>query len=116
MLRVGYTTMTKADSSDTADMVNHPPHYKRGPSIALGKCDPYGRIADDAWQRCTFELAGRKWLDVECIDVIRHITDFRLATAIKYIWRVAFGGKDDDRQDIQKAIWYLNDWLENPRR
>lgn len=51
---------------------------------------------------------------VECIEVIRHIADMRLATAVKYIWRVAFGGKANDREDIEKAIWYLNDWLGNP--
>jgi hypothetical protein len=49
--------------------------------------------------------------NVEAIDVIRHIGDSRLAAAQKYLWRVAFGGKENDRQDIKKAIWYLNDWL-----
>jgi hypothetical protein len=64
------------------DMVNHPPHYTRGPAI-------------------------------ECIEVVRHITDFRLANAMKYIWRVAFGGKDNDNEDIDKAIWYLQDYLDH---
>lgn len=77
------------------DMVNHPPHYTRGPRIQ----------AHRAW--------GAGGSVIECIEVIRHITDFRLATAMKYIWRVAFGGKDNDREDIQKAIWYLTDWLDN---
>ncbi|MHA7703369.1 DUF3310 domain-containing protein [Mycobacterium sp. ML4] len=74
-----------------SDMVNHPPHYMRGPTV---------------------ELPTRTRV-VECIEVIRWITDFRLATAMKYIWRVAFGGKENDRQDIEKAIWYLRDWLDN---
>lgn len=65
------------------DMVNHPPHYTRGPGI-------------------------------ECIQVVRHIRDMRLANAVKYTWRVAFGGKNDNAEDIKKAIWYLNDYLENP--
>ena len=51
---------------------------------------------------------------IECIRVIRHIKDMRLANAMKYIWRVAFGGKGNDRQDIEKAMWYLKDWLEYP--
>ena len=76
--------------SDQPDMVNHPAHYTRGPFIAT-----LGRV-------------------IECIEVIRHIRDMRLANSMKYIWRVAFGGKNNDREDIQKAIWYLQDWLDNP--
>lgn len=49
---------------------------------------------------------------IEAIDVLEHVQDYRLGTAMKYIWRVAFGGKDNNRQDIQKAVWYLNRWLE----
>jgi hypothetical protein len=33
---------------------------------------------------------------------------------MKYIWRVGFGGKEDDAVDIEKAVWYLNDYLRNP--
>lgn len=83
------------------DMVNHPPHYTRGPWIKIH----------------TFDMTGAKSIlekRIECIQVIRHIKDMRLATAVKYIWRVAFGGKANDREDIEKAVWYLNDWLENP--
>ena len=75
------------------DMVNHPQHYTRGPVVIRG---PLG-------------------YRIECIEVIRHIADMRLANAMKYIWRVAFGGKANDREDIEKAIWYLQDWLNNPR-
>jgi hypothetical protein len=84
------------------DMVNHPPHYTRGPKIT---------------RQATFNIVGDKAITtfiVECIEVIRHISDMRLATAMKYIWRVAFGGKDNDREDIEKAIFYLKDWLDNP--
>jgi hypothetical protein len=81
-----------------SDMVNHPPHYsgKRGPRIRI--------------------TVGTQTITrgIECIEVIRHITDMRLANAMKYIWRVAFGGKDNDHQDIEKAIWYLRDWLDHP--
>jgi hypothetical protein len=60
---------------------------------------------------------------LQCIDVMRRIRDPRLATAFRYLWRVAFGGKtdpdfklsqqDQDEKDIRKAIWYLTDWIEN---
>ena len=79
-------------TEELIDMVNHPPHYTRGPLISS---------------------RGKAVRVIECIEVIRHITDFRLATALKYVWRVAFGGKDNDHEDIRKAIWYLNDYLDN---
>lgn len=73
-----------------SDMVNHPPHYTGHP-------------------------AG-----IEAIDVIRHATDYNLGTAMKYIWRVMWGGKGNDVEDISKAIWYLQDWKDKqdkrPRR
>ena len=74
------------------DWVN-PPHYRRGPKL---------KIADGVWKM------------VECIDVVRAIPDYRLANAIRYIWRVAFGGKWNNNEDIRKAVWYLNDFLDNP--
>jgi hypothetical protein len=85
-------------SSD--DMVAHPPHYTRGPRLMLH--------LSDRWSGQTIYHA------LECIEVIRHIPDMRLANAMKYIWRVAFGGKEHDRQDIEKARWYLQDWLDHP--
>ena len=41
---------------------------------------------------------------VECIQVVEHF-NFNLGNAIKYIWRAALKGKQ--RQDLEKAIWYL---------
>jgi len=72
-----------------SDMVN-PQHYKNGPIIKTPFQPDY---------------------HIEAIEVIRYINDPRLANAVKYIWRVAFGGKSNDTVDIQKAIWYLTDWL-----
>lgn len=84
------------------DMVNHPPHYERGPVI----------------HREVKELVmvgeGIAGIPVQHIECFRHIKDPRLATAFKYVWRVAFGGKSDNREDIKKAIFYLQDYLDNP--
>ena len=89
-----------------------PPHFKRGPEI---KVDITSVISQGAHsiQRV-----------VNCIEVMRHIKDPRLATAFKYVWRVAFGGKREpgetrsqreiDVRDIESAIWYLQDWIDNP--
>ncbi len=43
---------------------------------------------------------------IECIEVVRHM-NFNLGNAIKYIWRA--GLKGDAVQDLQKAIFYIND-------
>lgn len=45
---------------------------------------------------------------VECIEIIRHM-GFNLGNALKYIWRADL--KNDAIEDINKAIWYLNDEL-----
>ena len=53
---------------------------------------------------------------IECIDAmaasqgIDSVMNFCLCNAFKYIWRCQHKGKR--REDIQKAIWYLNKYLE----
>ena len=67
-------------------MVNHPPHY-RSPST----CKNCGS-------------------SIECIQISRYLP-FNLGNALKYIWRAGFGGKSkvDPVEDLRKAVWYLND-------
>lgn len=72
------------------ERVNHPNHY--------------------TWLK---DLVG-----IEVIDLTRHF-DFDLGNALKYILRA--GKKkiatDDEREamkeDLQKAVWYLNDKINN---
>lgn len=65
------------------DMVNHPAHY---------------------------ETNG-----IECIDAMiasqgaEAVRNYCVCNAFKYIWRHQHKGKNDE--DIQKAIWYLNRYL-----
>ncbi len=76
-----------------SDMVNHPPHYRRGPIV---------------------EIDGDQY-EIEAIEVIRWIRDARLANAMKYLWRVTLGGgKGQDEADLSKAIWYIQDALDHP--
>lgn len=96
--------------SDETDMVNHPPHYE-GPAIELGTCDTYGAM--QSWNIVTYELGRKRWWEIDCISIMRHIKDPRLATAFKYVWRAAFKGKVDRKEDVRKAIWYLNDYVEH---
>lgn len=52
---------------------------------------------------------------IECIDAMvasqgaECVMDYCLCNAFKYIWRCQHKGKQTE--DIQKAIWYLNEWL-----
>lgn len=64
-----------------SDLVNNPPHYQNG-----GQCSHCGE-------------------DIECIDIVEH-RPFLIGNAIKYLWRA--GSKDDEVQDLRKAIWYIN--------
>lgn len=50
---------------------------------------------------------------VEAIDLIEGL-GFCLGTALKYLWRL--GQKDDVRQDLEKARWYLRRAAENHTR
>jgi len=43
---------------------------------------------------------------VECITITRHMT-FNIGNAIKYLWRC--GDKDNQIQDLEKAVWYIKD-------
>lgn len=65
-----------------SDNVNHPPHYKG--SKATCACG----------------------LPLECIQVTRH-QNFNMGNAIKYIWRCDLKG--DPIENLEKAVWYLND-------
>ena len=66
-----------------SNAVNHPSHYNQG--------------------------------KYECIEVmvetfgIEAAKNFCLLNAFKYIWRA---GEKNGREDIEKAIWYLNKYLE----
>lgn len=42
---------------------------------------------------------------IECIQITRHM-GFNLGNAIKYIWRADL---KNGTEDLEKAIWYLND-------
>ena len=77
------------NNSKEYDHVNHPPHY----NWLIDKCG------------------------IEVIDIARHL-DFDLGNAIKYILRAGkkpIISKENINinkaaiQDLQKAIWYIND-------
>ena len=63
------------------DMVEHPTHYTSHP-------------------------AG-----IEAITVLREASDYNLGQAMKYLWRVLWGSKGRDIEDVAKARFYIDDWL-----
>ncbi len=67
------------------DPINHPPHYNNSEA----KCS-----------------CGRR---IECIDVTRHL-NFNIGNAMKYLWRCDFKGVAVE--DLKKALWYINDEIE----
>ena len=69
-----------------ADMVNHPPHYNQHPK------------------------------GIECIDVIEENPFPNLANAMRYLWRVSWGGKFNDLEDLEKAKWYVEREISRRRK
>lgn len=55
---------------------------------------------------------------IECIEITRHY-DYCIGNAIKYLWRAGIktenGMQDKEKEieDLRKAIWYINDKIEN---
>lgn len=45
---------------------------------------------------------------VECIKVARY-RNFNVGSALKYLWRCGLKDGNSDIQDLEKAVWYLND-------
>lgn len=54
---------------------------------------------------------------VECINITRHYC-FSIGNAIKYLWRAGLKteeglqDKEKEIEDLRKAIWYINDRIE----
>lgn len=71
-----------AEGNKMIDNVNHPPHYCSSNAVCA-KCEH----------------------PIECIDVTRHL-NFNMGNAIKYLWRANF---KNGIEDLQKALWYIND-------
>ena len=45
---------------------------------------------------------------IECIEITRH-HDFAIGNAIKYLWRAGLKNSDNEVQDLEKAVWYIQD-------
>jgi len=45
---------------------------------------------------------------IECIEITRH-RNFNIGNAFKYLWRAGLKNGNTDVQDLQKAIFYIQD-------
>ena len=90
MNQEAWKELKKMTEEQEQDMVNSPYHYQ----------------------------SYNKELNIECIDAMRAafgdeaVSNFCICNAMKYVWRHQ---SKNGKQDIAKAIWYLNTHLElNP--
>lgn len=67
-------------------MVAHPPHYNSHPK------------------------------GIECIEVVEDNPYYNLGASMKYLWRVSWGSKGNDIQDLEKAKQYIDFELARRRR
>lgn len=51
-----------------------------------------------------------KFHPVECIDITRWLS-FDLGNAFKYVWRAGKKDPEKFKEDLEKAVWYLQDFL-----
>ena len=93
-----YNEIQEDMANKTNDMVNHPKHYTTGGPVITIRCK-CGEIVKKA---------------LECIEVIRDMPSWK-GNAIKYLWRCGLkkeegmSDKEKEIQDLEKAIWYIND-------
>ena len=73
----GYVYIVDSSDNTESEMVNHPAHYNSHPK------------------------------NIEAIDVIEDNPFMNLGNAMKYLWRVSWGSKGHDDEDLAKAIWYI---------
>ena len=87
MNQEAWKELRKVTEESEQDMVNSPYHYQ----------------------------SYNKELNIECIDAMRAafgdeaVANFCICNAMKYVWRHQ---SKNGKQDIQKAVWYLNKYLE----
>jgi hypothetical protein len=104
---------SKAEPAKRLDEMSWPIHASEGLGKPFG--DINGSIANPPEQEVN-DLARFKDAinpphykehpsGVECIQITEHM-GFCLGNAVKYIWRAGLK-ESDRRQDLEKAIWYI---------
>ena len=81
--------------------IDHPPHYQGA--------SPIGRLV-----MAHMDIFDDGDFETECIDWLENNSGlglhFHFGNAIKYLWRA--GQKGDIREDLSKALWYLDRFID----
>ena len=93
----GWALYVKGTGTETNfDVVNHPPHYNGQSAASLG--------VDTVNHPAHYNSHPK---NIEAIDVIEDNPFVNLGNAMKYLWRVSWGSKGHDDEDLAKAVWYI---------
>lgn len=52
---------------------------------------------------------------IECIEITRHM-NFNIGNAIKYLWRNGQKDQNPAIQDLEKAVFYINDEIKRIKK
>lgn len=74
-------------------------------TAAEGAPDPVTELDSDPVNHPAHYVGHPVFGDIEAIEVTERMC-FTLGNAVKYLWRA--GRKGGARQDVEKAVWYLN--------
>lgn len=92
----GYVYIVDSSANTESEMVNHPPHYNGQSAASLG--------VDTVNHPAHYNSHPK---NIEAIDVIEDNPFVNLGNAMKYLWRVSWGSKGHDDEDLAKAVWYI---------
>ena len=98
----GYVYVVDSSANTESEMVNHPLHYN-GQSAAMGERNTV-EVPDRVNHPAHYNSHPK---NIEAIDVIEDNPFVNLGNAMKYLWRVSWGSKGHDDEDLAKAVWYI---------
>jgi hypothetical protein len=99
---VGITARAPMSGADYSEQA-----YNSSPAVLARKQQPFDPVERPA--HYNVHPSG-----VECIDITEHY-NFNIGNAIKYLWRAGLKS-EDAKQDMEKAIWYINRELQRRAR
>lgn len=110
LLKNGKLRWTRHTQPEELPFIDDEPKYKELDQIILENSEnfaiPESWLKDDPVNHPSHYVAHPS--GIECIEITRH-HDFTIGNAIKYLWRAGLKDSDNEVQDLKKAIWYIQD-------
>lgn len=101
---------TRHTQPEELPFIDNEPEYRELDQLILENSEPVAIpkswLKDDAVNHPTHYTTHPS--GIECIEITRH-HDFAIGNAIKYLWRAGLKDSDNEVQDLKKAIWYIQD-------